>query len=76
LKIIRSRQLAPGVGGFRTVDLLRLLKDLQRQEVRGRPFLIGTACRCHGVISALSSKWRPAIRTPSQNRCARGGVLS
>ena len=54
LKIIRSRQLAPGVGGFRTLDLLRLLKDLERQGVRDRPFLISTACRCHGVISALA----------------------
>jgi hypothetical protein len=57
-KIIRSHQLAPGVGGFRTLDLLGLLKDLERQEVSDPPFLISTACRCHGVISALSFKSR------------------
>ena len=55
LRVIRSRQLAPGVGGFRTLDLLRLLKELERQRVWDRPFLISTACRCHGVISAFSS---------------------
>ena len=55
LRVIRSRQLAPGMGGFRTSDLLRLLKDLERREASDRPFLISTACCCHGVISALSS---------------------
>jgi hypothetical protein len=55
LRVIRSRQLAPGMGGFRTSDLLRLLKDLEGREASDRPFLISTACCCHGVISALSS---------------------
>jgi hypothetical protein len=62
LRVIRSRQLAPGVGGFRTLDLLGLLKDLERQEVSDRPFLISTACRCHGVISALSLKSRKKFK--------------
>ncbi len=57
VRVIRSHQLAPGVGGFRTSDLLGLLVDLEEgaaSDRSGRPFLISTACRCHGVISALT----------------------
>jgi hypothetical protein len=49
--VIRSRQLAPGVGGYRIADL----KALQGR-VLGRPgvkWLVGTACRCHGTITGL-----------------------
>jgi hypothetical protein len=48
--VIRSRQLAPGVGGFRPSDLWQL----QRQVLgNGQKILISTACRCHGVCHAL-----------------------
>jgi hypothetical protein len=73
-RVIRSRQLAPGVGGFQTSDLLRLLSNLEHQGISPRPVLISTVCRCHGVVSALSLGSRPAVKTPSQNRCAREGV--
>jgi hypothetical protein len=48
--ILRSRQLAPGVGGYRVEDLL-FLENLVRKE--GGKWLVGTACRCHGVLSAV-----------------------
>jgi len=52
--VIRSRQLAPGVGGYGFGDLKRLL---ERVESEGdSKWLVGTACRCHGVISALEIK--------------------
>jgi hypothetical protein len=50
--IIRSRQLAPGVGGYRLGDLLLLLKDLERNPP-GK-WLLGTACRCHGILTAFN----------------------
>jgi len=52
--IIRSRQLAPGLGGFR-VDDLKSLAARVRDEGIGR-WLVGTACRCHGTVTALKIK--------------------
>lgn len=57
-KVIRSEQLGPGVGGFRRVVLLEALMEI-KQRVMSHPsglILISTACRCHGVTSALSWK--------------------
>lgn len=47
---LRSRQLGPGVGGVLAKDFLSLL-----ERIKGRPgrWIIYTACRCHGVLSAL-----------------------
>ena len=52
--VIRSVQLGPGVGGFRPEILLNLIETIKKRRGSNRPFLISTACRCHGVISALS----------------------
>jgi hypothetical protein len=49
---IRSHQLGPGVGGYRTEQLFDLLARL---EGSGGRFLISTACRCHGVLSGLET---------------------
>lgn len=46
--VIQSRQLGPGVGGYRPGELFGLLERLNR--VRSC-FLLATACKCHGVIS-------------------------
>ena len=53
-RVIRSRQLGPGVGGFKAKELLNLLEELQGIKLPGQPVLISTACRCHGVTSALT----------------------
>jgi hypothetical protein len=53
-KVIRSHQLAPGVGGFRPEALLDLLEDIKRKKKSGWSILVSTASRCHGVTSALS----------------------
>ena len=50
--IIRSRQLAPGVGGYPLADLITLLARLRSEP--GSWWLVGTACRCHGTVTALS----------------------
>ncbi len=52
VRIVRSQQLAPGVGGYRFGDLMRLLDGVKRSP-RGK-WLLGTACRCHGIITAFT----------------------
>ena len=47
---IRSYQLGPGVGGYRPEQLLKLKTTV---EQAASPVLLSTACRCHGVITAL-----------------------
>ncbi len=46
--VLKSKQLAPGVGGYQPEDLFRLLNRIK--QLRGS-LLICTACRCHGVIT-------------------------
>ncbi|MCF8026828.1 MAG: NAD-binding protein [Desulfobacteraceae bacterium] len=50
IRVIRSHQLAPGVGGYKPESLLDL-----KQKVSPKPgkHLIATACRCHGVITPV-----------------------
>ena len=52
--VMRSLQLGPGVGGYRPRVLLSLIETIKRRRGSNRPFLISTACRCHGVVSPLS----------------------
>jgi hypothetical protein len=47
---IRSHQLGAGIGGYRSERLLALLDKVE--QARGQ-LLVSTACRCHGVITAL-----------------------
>ena len=55
--VVRSHQLAPGVGGYQLSVLWRLLGEARSTE---KDILVATACRCHGVIDAL--RWQ-ATRT-------------
>ena len=49
--IVRSRQFAPGVGGFFPDDLWNLLEKARlKAEI---PLLVGTACKCHGIIDGI-----------------------
>ncbi len=50
MAVLRSRQLAPGLGGYHPQDLI----DLE-QQVRRTPgsTLVATACKCHGVVHGL-----------------------
>jgi len=47
---IRSRQLGPGIGGYRPENLFSLLEGVQTS---GGPLMVSTACRCHGVITGM-----------------------
>jgi hypothetical protein len=51
IRVIVSRQLAPGVGGYSPRRLLDLARDMG--TLKGN-VLIATACRCHGVIHGLA----------------------
>ena len=53
-RVIRSLQLAPGVGGFKPEALLDLLKNIEKRTKLHQSILVSTASRCHGVTSALS----------------------
>ncbi len=53
-KVIHSIQLGPGVGGFRLERLLNLTEEIKKRRKPDHLILISTACRCHGVTSALS----------------------
>ncbi len=48
--IIRSHQLAPGVGGYQAQNLIQARSQVGLSEGR---VLIGTACSCHGVVHAV-----------------------
>ncbi|RPH52521.1 MAG: potassium transporter [Desulfobacteraceae bacterium] len=48
--MIRSHQLAAGVGGYRGKQLFLLLR--QAETAKG-DLLISTACRCHGVMTGM-----------------------
>jgi hypothetical protein len=48
--VMRSRQLAAGVGGYRSADLQQFRRQVHQASGK---ILISTSCRCHGVIHAL-----------------------
>jgi len=50
---IRSHQLGPGIGGYRTRQLFSLLDQVERASGH---LLVSTACRCHGVITGLERR--------------------
>jgi hypothetical protein len=51
VSVLRSWQLAPGVGGYIAGQLRQLLKGVLQSE---GGHIIATCCRCHGVINALT----------------------
>jgi len=48
--VLRSHQLAPGVGGYRPSALIETIARLTRDP---GDWLVGTACRCHGVLTGI-----------------------
>ena len=49
--VVRSHQLAPGVGGYRGCQLEEALRAIQ---TRPGKVLLSTASKCHGVVHALT----------------------
>ncbi|MBU1157373.1 MAG: NAD-binding protein [Proteobacteria bacterium] len=54
--VLRSRQLAPGVGGCLPGEMLQIKYNI---EALGGDWLVATSCRCHGVVSGLSLPEKP-----------------
>lgn len=52
--VVRSSQLAPGVGGYPMERLQRTLEQIRAHAGR---FIVATSCRCHSVINAMI--WEP-----------------
>lgn len=50
-KVVVSHQLAPGIGAMKGEDFLEVLREAERAE----KIVVATACKCHGVITALRS---------------------
>ena len=48
--VIRSHQLAPGVGGYTPRALFAALNEIEAAQ---GPVLLSTACSCHGVMDAF-----------------------
>ena len=48
--VIRSFQLAPGVGALRPRDLFAALQEVRSHKT---PLLLATACKCHAVLSSF-----------------------
>ena len=51
---VQSRQFAPGLGGYYPDDLWKLLSRAQR--LANHNLLVGTACKCHGIVDGISLK--------------------
>lgn len=53
--VLRSRQLGPGIGGYRPAQLEAFCEAAE--QVAG-PLLLCTACRCHGVATGVRRRPR------------------
>ena len=51
--VIRTPQLGPGIGGYRPAMLFELLEQVKQAKSN---LIVSTACRCHGVVTALAQK--------------------
>ncbi|MGO9738418.1 MAG: hypothetical protein ACLPVO_13435 [Desulfomonilaceae bacterium] len=49
IRVIRSFQLAPGVGGY-TLGSLISIRD---SVASGQKYVIATSCKCHAILSAI-----------------------
>jgi hypothetical protein len=57
--ILKSRQFAPGVGGFLPKDLWILLD--RARSFSSAPLLVGSACKCHGIVDGLITVHRHPV---------------
>lgn len=48
--VLRSRQLAPGVGGLPRQELFTIRERIRRE---GGRWLLATSCRCHAVVDGV-----------------------
>lgn len=60
--VVRSHQLAPGVGGYPSSFLLQPLARIRDKPGR---YLIATSCRCHGVLDCLNWEGSRSVGPPT-----------
>jgi len=51
IHIVRSHQLAPGLGGYKVDDLKEIAEEVLKRKKR--MWILGTACKCHGILTAF-----------------------
>ncbi|MCP4668372.1 MAG: hypothetical protein GY849_18665, partial [Deltaproteobacteria bacterium] len=59
MHVVRSRQLAPGLGGYEAGELEKAAQRI-RSEEKGK-WLLGTSCKCHGILTALEIEQRTEV---------------
>ncbi|MGE0087170.1 MAG: potassium transporter [Desulfococcaceae bacterium] len=59
--VIRSHQLAPGVGGYRPKSLFELLESVKNADTS---LIVSTACRCHGVLTGICPAKKGQLTDP------------
>ncbi|MDD3473855.1 MAG: hypothetical protein PHS86_13820 [Syntrophaceae bacterium] len=52
IRVIRSRQILPGIGGFK----FRTIKRTAREICWDSSLVLATSCRCHGILTAIRRK--------------------
>jgi hypothetical protein len=55
--IIRSHQLAPGLGGYKAGDLREAADRIKNHDAP--KWILGTACKCHGILTAFDINRQP-----------------
>jgi len=53
-KIIAAEQLAAGIGAIRTTEFLEFVEEIE--DKKPETLAVGTACRCHGILSLFKEK--------------------
>ena len=49
--VLRSRQLAPGVGGYKVKDMSEMLSRISGSGIN--KWILGTSCKCHGILTSF-----------------------
>jgi hypothetical protein len=65
--IIRSHQLAPGLGGYKARDLRETADRIINDDAA--MWILGTACKCHGILTAFE------IKNRTQGRPGKGAAF-
>ena len=49
--VLRSYQLAPGVGGYKVGDMSEMAQRITGSGIK--KWILGTSCRCHGIVTSF-----------------------
>jgi hypothetical protein len=54
IHVLRSQQLAPGVGGYKMGDMSEMVSKITGSGIE--KWILGTSCKCHGIITSFEIK--------------------